>query len=99
MNDQRPLIYGESISDLMPALIKVHDSMDRTSDGRYRFSFSLPSQEAAPLARAVKRAEAEILLEEADRFPDGEETEPGGRTAAAFIRLVTSLPAAAGRPS
>ena len=94
-----PLVYGEALSDLMPGLIRFRKALHIGPDGRYRAAAELPAEEAAPLARALKRAEAEMLLEEADSWPDGgPEPTPSQRTADALLRLVTSLAPPASPP-
>jgi hypothetical protein len=86
-------IYGERVIDLLPALVALKDGMTLDRSGRYRISARLDSAVAAPLRRALARAEAELLLEDADRIGTSEEADrtPQQRAADALVRLVTAL--------
>jgi hypothetical protein len=67
------IVYGEQISDLVPGLFAVRDSMTIGRDGMCRFSATLEREVGQPLQRAMMRVEAELLLEDADSVGKGHE--------------------------
>jgi hypothetical protein len=87
------VVYGEPVADLLPALMILKDGMTRDRSGGYRISARFEADAAVPLRRALARAEAELMLEDADRIGTSEETDRTHeqRTADALVRLVTAL--------
>lgn len=88
-----PLVFGESARAILDALSQgEHRS---TSNGMVEFDLHLSKEEAPPLVRAMMRAEAQLLLDDADAF--GEETplrSPEQRCCDALLELVTAATAA-----
>jgi uncharacterized lipoprotein YmbA len=86
-------VYGEPLRRLWPVLQAIRDSM-KPIDGGYEVSVLLQRPRAEPLRRALLRAEAELLLEEADSIGTACEHErtPEERTADALVRVCTALP-------
>jgi hypothetical protein len=87
------LIYGERIIDLIPALRALNDGMTRDPAGGYRISALLEPPADAPLRRALARAEAELILEEADRIGTRDEIDRTHeqRAGDALVRVLTAL--------
>jgi|tagenome__1003787_1003787.scaffolds.fasta_scaffold20181114_2 hypothetical protein len=85
MDQQRQRVYGELVEDLLPGLVRVRDGMQPAPDGGFVFWTTLTDVEAAPLRRALLRAEAQLATE-ADRTA-------GQRSAEALRRVVTALSA------
>lgn len=90
-------VYGEPIADLMPGLVALCEEMTIDGEGMFRSSVVLDPSTGGPLFRAVMRAEAELLLEDADALGTGLETSrtPEQRAADAFVRLVQAMGATA----
>jgi len=65
MDDIDGLIYGERPEDLKTGLRLIFRSGVQRADGRYQCRADLTGREGLPLLRAIYRAEAELLLEEA----------------------------------
>jgi hypothetical protein len=63
MDQQRPLVYGERTEDLLPGLLRVREALRPTPDGGFAFWTTLTDVEAAPLRRALLRAEAQLTTE------------------------------------
>jgi hypothetical protein len=89
----RGTIYGERIEDLLPGLRTIRDATTIGPDGMHRATFTLTSEDGAPLKRALMRVEAELLRDDADavgcrRFQVRTE---GQRAADAFVRLVQAV--------
>lgn len=84
-------VYGEPIDDLAQALVQCETGEE--PDGLIRFSLELEPDEFAPLLRALMRAEADLLREDAERLrpPFGEERTEGQRRADALVELVRQL--------
>lgn len=59
------LVYGERLGDLMPVLRSLADSRRITEDGMCELSAEFEPNLAVPFFRALLRAEAELLLEDA----------------------------------
>src|SRR5688500_4501719 len=95
MDTRTTVVYGERIAELLPALRAFRDGMTKVADGRYRVSVVLDRAEGDPLRRALMRAEAELLREEADAVGSDCEHDrtPPQRTADAFIRLAEAIAA------
>ena len=85
--------YGEPIADLMPGLMAFCDGASIDEDGMFQSSVRLEPAVGRPLIRALMRAEAELLLEDADALGTGVETArtPEQRAADAFERLVQAV--------
>lgn len=92
---REPLIYGETIEALRPALCAIHDSEVRHEDGYAEFTARAETEVLTPLMRALMRAEAELLLEAADATDAADRAcqEPGERAADAFMRVIRALAA------
>ena len=95
--DQSPILEpGEPVTELIRAFLQFETA--ERPNGRYRINADLESDVAAPLARALMRVEAELLLEDADAWgTDGYEdrTSPQ-RCADALAELLTRCAAATG---
>jgi hypothetical protein len=90
---QERYVYGEHVADLLPGLFAFRDAMHLGEDGMYHSSVCLEPSVGNPLARAMMRAEAELLREDADRVgtpEDDRRTQPQ-RAADAFIRLAHAV--------
>lgn len=59
-------VYGESASVLLSTLAK--SDFTATEDGMYQMELTMDPDEAPPVIRAVMRAEAELLLSDADEL-------------------------------
>ena len=60
------LIYGETAESLLPGLLAIAHNMESAKDGFCHFSVRLEPERGNPLRRALMRAEAELLSEDAD---------------------------------
>src|SRR5260221_7950442 len=83
------VVYGERVGDLVPGMFAIRDSMTVGPDGGYRCSVVLDPNVGSPLRRALMRAEAELLLEDADAvgMSHAEDRTPEQRAADALVRL------------
>ncbi|HEX3793826.1 MAG TPA: hypothetical protein VHV57_04950 [Acidimicrobiales bacterium] len=89
--------YGEHVSDLLPGLMVIKDSMTVDDTGMCRSSFTLEPKHGIPLQRALMRVEADLPREDADLVDVHNyriRTE-GQRKADALIRLIQSISAPA----
>lgn len=86
-------VYGEPVGDVLPGLVALADSMRPGPDGMYRGSVTLEHATAAPLFRALMRAEAELMLEDADSYgtADAQKRTHEQRAADAVFRLASRL--------
>ena len=84
MNQPRPLVYGEHVEDLLPGLVRFREGLHRTPDGSYVVWATLSNGDAAPLRRALLRAEAELMKEDGGAI---------GTSAAALVRIVSAISA------
>jgi len=86
-------VYGEPAEAILATLSK---SNQRSSDsGMHELDLRMPPNEARPLVRALMRAEAELLLKDADAFdPTREGRTPEQRRADALLEVVTAAAAA-----
>ena len=93
MRNQDTLVYGEHLEDLRPALDAVWNAASTEADGSVVFSVVLEPSVGRPLQRALMRAEAEVLLAEADAplSERSEERTPEQRAADAFVRLAEAI--------
>ena len=101
VGDQNPiLVAGEPVTELIRAFLQFETAEE--PDGMHHIDARLEPDVAAPLARALMRVEAELLLADADAWgTDGYEdrTSPQ-RCADALVELVTRCAAATGmKPS
>lgn len=68
MTTHSQTIYGETVEDLLPALVAFADAVRTGAEGMFHASVALAPREGLPLQRAMMRAEASLMLEEADRI-------------------------------
>ena len=61
-------VYGEKVGDLGPAFKLMAEGGRFDDVGGFHLDVRLPPDAAAPMVRAVYRAEAELLLEDAERL-------------------------------
>jgi hypothetical protein len=82
------------LADLLPALVEMKNNMAIDGDGMYTSSFKLEPSVASPFLRALMRAEAELLIEDADSLgtPHENHRTAEQRAADALVRLVLALP-------
>ena len=86
--------YGESARAILAALSRSED-LGTTATGMHHFEFSLTPDETGPVFRALMRAEAALLMDDADAFePKGPLRTPDQRRADALFEVVTSAAAA-----
>jgi len=93
MNIRDRVVYGERVDDLLPGMFALRDSMVVGRDGGYHFSATLEPGTGNPLRRALMRAEAELLLKDADAVgtTQDEDRTYEQRAADALVRLVTEM--------
>lgn len=86
-------VYGELVVDLMPSLLRIRETSSFDETGGCHINVELSDAEAAPLVRAMHRAEAELLLEDADRLTPGSRRDrtPEQRRADALVRVAEAL--------
>ncbi|HVE46750.1 MAG TPA: DUF222 domain-containing protein [Acidimicrobiales bacterium] len=100
MKIQDRIVYGERVSALMPGLTAFGDAASIDEDGMFSSSVVLHPTVAHPLVRALMRAEAELLLEDAESIgsesPD--ERTSAQRRADAFMRLALKMNKASAPP-
>lgn len=88
MNDA--MVFGESARTLLTTLSKCETHDDNVS-GMIRFDLRLSPEETGPVVRALFRAEAELLLDDADTFdPMATTRTPEQRRADAFVEIATA---------
>lgn len=95
--DQSPiLVAGEPVTELIRAFLQFETA--ERPDGMYQIDAHLEPDIAAPLARALLRVEAELLLRDADAWgTDGfEDRTSPQRCADALVELVTRCATATG---
>jgi hypothetical protein len=87
------VVYGERIGDLFPAMFALRDSMKVGRDGRCHMSATFDADVGSPLRRALMRAEAELLLEDAATVgtPQNMDRTHEQRSADALVRLARAL--------
>lgn len=83
-------IYGETIEDLLPALVAFAEAAHLDADGMCRASVTLAPKEGLPFQKAMMRAEAALMLGDAERIGslNYEDRSYEQRACDAFIRLV-----------
>lgn len=96
MTTDTDLIYGEQPADLLPPLRAIAASAEEMPDGMIQYDARFEMAAGAPLFRALMRAEAELLREDADNFgvPGVEDRTPDQRRADAFLLICSALAAA-----
>jgi hypothetical protein len=87
------IIYGERLYDLLPGLRAFGDAMTIGDDGMYHASITLAPDTGPPSQRALMRAEAELLKEDADSVGSGLEEDRSyeQRAADALVRLAQAI--------
>jgi hypothetical protein len=82
-------VYGERIADVLPGLQAFMDAAVYDDTGGFESSVTLAPDVAQPLVRAMMRAEAELLLEDADTLGSDayENRTQEQRAADALVRL------------
>ena len=91
------LVYGERLGDLLPMLQKLTKGWRVDQRGLCEFYGEFEADLAMPFLRALMRAEAELLLEDADALCPGQPDEQrtnDQRSADAFVRLAEAVCAA-----
>jgi hypothetical protein len=88
MHDNEPLVFGERPAALCAGIQRALESVRPHPDGGYRWSGRV-AHLGLPLSRALYRAEAEVLIEEADALqrPDAIPRTENERKMAAFARI------------
>lgn len=82
-------VYGESARAILDALTGTEPTID--PDGMYQFNWTLKPDEAGPVARAITRAEAALLLADAGSCDIiSEARTPEQRRADALVEVVTA---------
>jgi hypothetical protein len=85
---EHELVAGEPVRALMEALVQCMPT--QIDDGWYRIDVELDAPTGDPLARALMRVEAEMLLHDADSIGSGAGgrlRDPDQRRADAFVEL------------
>lgn len=93
MSIHSQIIYGEATEDLLPALAAFADAMHVDSEGMFHASVVLAPKVGLPLQKALMRAEAALMLEDADRIGSlrYEDRSHEQRAYDAFMRLVQAI--------
>ncbi len=90
------LVFGERLGDLLPVLRKLTEEAHLDSSGMCQFNGEFEADVATPLFRALMRAEAELLVEDADALRPGrygEQRTRDERSADALMRLAQAMSA------
>ena len=86
--------YGESAHAILGALSRTKH-LGTTPSGMHTFEFLLTPEESGPVVRALMRAEAALLIADADVFePAAPMRTPDERRVDALLEIVTSAAAA-----
>ncbi len=81
------MVFGESARTLLTTLSKCETREDDVS-GAIRFDLRMTPEETGPVVRALLRAEAELLLDDADTFdPTATTRTPEQRRADALVEI------------
>lgn len=93
MEPNTDLIYSERFNDLWPAFRHIASNLSREPGGGHSFDVSLSGEEVRPLVRALNRAEAQLLIEDAEALVDPAVTDrtPGERRYDAFMLVVAGI--------
>jgi hypothetical protein len=67
------LVYGERVGELLPVLRNLVKGWRLTNDGMFELSGEFDAEVGLPIFRALTRAEAELLLEDADALGRGQD--------------------------
>ena len=82
------LVYGESAHEILAALTEMN--VEVADDGMHHFDGYLTPGQAGPFIRALLRAEAGLLIDDAASFVGDENLRtPDHRRADAFFEVVT----------
>ena len=88
------LVYGEHLGDLLPVLRNLTEGWRMNDKGMCQLSGAFPADVAMPLFRALMRAEAELLLEDADAL-DADQYDQrrtnDQRSGDAFVRVAEAI--------
>jgi hypothetical protein len=86
-------VYGERAGDVLPGLRAFMDAAVYDDRGGFESSVTLEPDVARPLFRAMMRAEAELLLEDADTVGSHayEDRTHEQRAADALVRLAVRM--------
>ncbi len=88
--------YGESAQTILSAMAKSEHH--ETASGMHHLDLSLTPAETGPLFRALMRAEAQLLMSDADAFePTNPLRTPEQRRVDALVEIVTTAAAALNR--
>jgi hypothetical protein len=90
-------VYGERVGDLLPGLRAFHEASEVAEDGSIHSSVTLEPEIAIPFFRAIMRAEAELLLQDAEALGTTSEDRRTyeQRAADALVRVAQAIGAAA----
>lgn len=94
MGTVNDFVYGERLGDLLPVLRAISPRAHIDAEGMWVFDGEFKPHVATPFLRAMMRAEAELLLEDADALQPGryEEQRTGDQRAAdALVRLAEAV--------
>lgn len=92
-------VAGEDPRVLLPLLTRLADNLVQNEDGTFHVHVEYSKEEAPPLARALMRIEAELLLGDARRHAPGAPwRSPAARSVDAVLVLVIRTRAALGQP-
>jgi hypothetical protein len=92
-------VAGEPVDALLPGLIALRDSMVFEADGMTSMGAMLTAEQAAPLARALFRVQAELLQRDARVWDELARTRTAeNRAADALVLLVQRVGRAVGGP-
>lgn len=83
-------VYGEAVEDLLPGLLAITEAMQVDADGMFHAEVALAPKKGLPLQKALMRAEAALMLEDADEIGSlrYEDRSYEQRSHDAFMRLV-----------
>lgn len=96
MTETTDLVFGESAAAIYGALSPALRNRRTTRDGMTRVEFELTPELGLPFARALMRAEAKLLLEDADQLTAETaraERTPDQRRYDGFMEIVEAMAA------
>ena len=94
MSTIQHLVYGERLGDLRPVLRAITQRAHLVDEGMFVFEGRFEPHTATPFIRALMRAEAELLLEDADALQPGryeEQRTSDQRAVDALVRLAQAV--------
>lgn len=93
MDMQNELVYGEPVDTLLVGVLAFVDAATIDDDGMVVSSVALEPTVGAPVLRALRRAEAELLLQDADALGSEhyEDRTAGQRRADAFMLMAKAV--------